>query len=62
MAIIKCFSTHQITFLKRAYKNPALYFVNVAVWLNGSTCTALARGSTCTALAREAGGGLIQAL
>lgn len=53
MAIIRCFSKHQIKFLKRAYKNPALCFVNVAVWLNGSTCTALAG---------EAGGGLMQAL
>lgn len=42
MAIIKCFSTHQIKFLKHLYKNPMLCFVNVEVWLNGSTCTALA--------------------
>lgn len=53
MAIIKCLSIHQVKFVRCAYKNPVLCFVNVAVWLNGCICTALAH---------EAGGGLMQAL
>lgn len=47
MNFINYFSTNQFKFLKLTCNNAVMCFVNVAVQLNGSTCTAMVHKAEC---------------